>query len=93
MCGKILNVKCTVIGQARYHFTCNTFVQKINVTYTYKCSYTFFFNVLLTLFVFYKTVISRVDCHCEKQLNILTSVAHTMTKILYILMALAKFLT
>ncbi len=32
-----------------------------------------------------------VDCHGEKkQLNILTSVAHTMTKILYILVALAK---
>ncbi len=34
-----------------------------------------------------------VDCHDEIQLNILTSVAHTMTKILYILVALAKLLT
>ncbi len=28
-----------------------------------------------------------LDCHGEKQLNILTSVAHTMTKIIYILVA------
>ncbi len=33
-----------------------------------------------------------VDCHGEKQLNMLTSVAQ-MTKILYILVALAKLLT
>ncbi len=26
MCGNIRNMKCTVIGQARFHFTCNTFV-------------------------------------------------------------------
>ncbi len=35
-----------------------------------------------------------VDCHDEKkQLNILTSLAHTTTKILYILVAFAKLLT
>ncbi len=34
-----------------------------------------------------------VDCHGEKQLNILTSVAHTMTNIIYILVAMAKLLT
>jgi len=34
-----------------------------------------------------------VDRHGEKQLNILISVAHTMTNILYILVALAKLLT
>ncbi len=28
MCGNIRNMKSTVIGQARFHFTCNTFVQK-----------------------------------------------------------------
>ncbi len=28
MCGNIRNMKCTVIGQARFQFTCNTFVQK-----------------------------------------------------------------
>ncbi len=29
ICGNICgNMKCTVIGQARFHFTCNTFVQK-----------------------------------------------------------------
>ncbi len=28
MCGNIRNMKCTVIGQARCHFTCNTFIQK-----------------------------------------------------------------
>ncbi len=27
ICGNIRNMKCTVIGQARVHFTCNTFVQ------------------------------------------------------------------
>ncbi len=34
-----------------------------------------------------------VNCHGEKQLNILTSVTHTMTQILYILVALGKLLT
>ncbi len=34
-----------------------------------------------------------VNCNGEKQLNILTSAAHTMTKILYILVALGKLLT
>ncbi len=34
-----------------------------------------------------------VDCHGEKAMNILTSVSQTMTKILYILVALAKLLT
>ncbi len=28
ICGNIRNMKCTVIGQAIFHFTCNTFVQK-----------------------------------------------------------------
>ncbi len=28
ICGNIRHMKCTVIGQARFHFTCNTFVQK-----------------------------------------------------------------
>ncbi len=28
ICGYIVSMKCTVIGQARFHFTCNTFVQK-----------------------------------------------------------------
>ncbi len=34
-----------------------------------------------------------VDCHGEKQLNNLTRVAHRITKILHILVALAKLLT
>ncbi len=28
ICGNKGNMKCTVIGQAIFHFTCNTFVQK-----------------------------------------------------------------
>ncbi len=28
ICGNIRNMKCTVIRQAIFHFTCNTFVQK-----------------------------------------------------------------
>ncbi len=28
ICDNIRNMKCTVIGQAIFHFTCNTFVQK-----------------------------------------------------------------
>ncbi len=45
------------------------------------------------LWLQYNTLISMVDCYGEKQLNILTSVAHTMTKILYMLVTLAKLLT
>ncbi len=48
ICGNIRNIKCTVIGQAIFHFTCNTLVQKemycIN-TYVH----ILFFYVLLTL--------------------------------------------
>ncbi len=28
LCGNIQNMKSTVIGQARFHFTCTTFIQK-----------------------------------------------------------------
>ncbi len=41
ICGNIRNMKCTVIRQAIFHFTCNT-LYKINVLYKYKCSNTFF---------------------------------------------------
>ncbi len=80
-------MKCTVIGQARFHFTCNAFVQ----TFIY-----FFFLCTIDSFQqisdFFKNKTS-MTVMVKKQLNILTSVAHTMTRILYILMALAKLLT
>ncbi len=48
ICCNIRNSKCTAIGPARFHFTCNTFVQKkmycINTNITI-----LFFYVLLTL--------------------------------------------
>ncbi len=82
-CGNIRNMKCTVIGQARFHFTCNTFIQK-NVLYNI---FIYFFLCTIDcsqkiLDLFYKTFISWLIVMVKKQLNILTSVAHTMTKIL-----------
>ncbi len=58
----------------------------------------FFFYVLLTLLNKYQMFCIKpsfpwLTVMVKKQLNILTSVAHTMTKILYILVALAKLLT
>ncbi len=53
------------------------------------------FYVLLTLLNKYLIFLIKtwLTVMVKKQLNMLTSVAHTMTKILYILVALAKLLT
>ncbi len=55
----------------------------------------FLFYVLLTLLNKYLIFLIKpwLTVMVKKQLNMLTSVAHTMTKILYILVALAKLLT
>ncbi len=97
ICGNIRNMKCTVIAQARFHFTCNILVQKINVLYKYKCSYTFFCVLWLFStnihFFFYKTLISMVDYHDEKTNTWFDQCSSHNEKILYILVALAKLLT
>ncbi len=71
ICGNRRNIKCTVIGQAIFHFTCNTFVQKFMYCINTNVHILFFY-ALLTLLNKYliflnKTLISIVDCHGEKK--------------------------
>ncbi len=65
------NIKCTVIGQARFHFTCNTFVQKEMYCINTNVHILFFLCTIdssqqISDF-FYKTFISMLDCHGEKK--------------------------
>ncbi len=60
----------TVIGQARFHFTYNTFLNKKMYCINTNVQILFLY-VLLTLLdkyqtFIYKTLISMVDCHGEK---------------------------
>ncbi len=82
ICANIRNMKYTVIGQVIFHFTCNTFIQKEMYCINTNVHILFFLCTIDSShqmsYLFYKTLISKVDCHGEKQLNMSTSVAHTM---------------
>ncbi len=70
ICGYIVSMKCTVIGQARFHFTCNTFVQKhmycINTINKYNFFSMYYWLFSTNIRFFYETLISMIDCHGEK---------------------------